>query len=140
MPALISKLDRYSSTLHRSTRSSGCSLLLQADSAPKKDSPPDPVPKAGGAGEGMDVGAYAHLYGREFVHTDVRLALEYYMAAARIQVLCVVCRSAYVSLCLWHVSLLMHMLRLPMLTLPLLKPFPRACSLLEGKKCRHDSI
>ena len=33
----------------------------------------------------MDVGAYVHLYGREFVHTDVRLALEYYLAAARVQ-------------------------------------------------------
>lgn len=33
----------------------------------------------------MDIGAYVHLYGREFVHTDVRLALEYYLAAARVQ-------------------------------------------------------
>lgn len=33
----------------------------------------------------MDVGAYVHLYGREFVHTDVRLALEYFLAAARLQ-------------------------------------------------------
>lgn len=33
----------------------------------------------------MDIGAYVHLYGREVVHTDVRLALEYYLAAARVQ-------------------------------------------------------
>lgn len=31
------------------------------------------------------MGAYVHLYGREFVHTDVRLALEYFLAAARLQ-------------------------------------------------------
>jgi hypothetical protein len=43
-----------------------------------------PLP-AGGGQEGMDIGAYVHLYGREFVHTDVRLALEYYLAAARVQ-------------------------------------------------------
>lgn len=43
-----------------------------------------PAP-AGGGQEGMDIGAYVHLYGREFVHTDVRLALEYYLAAARVQ-------------------------------------------------------
>jgi hypothetical protein len=40
---------------------------------------------AGGGQDGMDIGAYVHLYGREFVHTDVRLALEYYLAAARVQ-------------------------------------------------------
>lgn len=40
---------------------------------------------SGGGQEGMDIGAYVHLYGREFVHTDVRLALEYYLAAARVQ-------------------------------------------------------
>ena len=34
----------------------------------------------------MDVGAFVHLYAQEFVHTDVRLALEYYFAAARVQV------------------------------------------------------
>lgn len=34
----------------------------------------------------MDVGAFVHLYAKEFVHTDVRLALEYYIAAARLQV------------------------------------------------------
>lgn len=34
----------------------------------------------------MDVGAFVHLYAREFVHTDVQLALEYYFAAARVQV------------------------------------------------------
>ena len=33
----------------------------------------------------MDVGAFVHLYAREFVHTDVRLALQYYFAAARLQ-------------------------------------------------------
>ena len=43
-----------------------------------------PAP-AGGGQEGMDIGAYVHLYGKEFVHTDVRLALEYYLAAARVQ-------------------------------------------------------
>lgn len=42
---------------------------------------------AGGAQDGMDIGAYVHLYGHEFVHTDVRLALEYYLAAARVQVM-----------------------------------------------------
>ena len=45
----------------------------------------DMLPLAGGGQDSMDIGAYVHLYGREFVHTDVRLALEYYLAAARVQ-------------------------------------------------------
>mmetsp|Transcript_19713 Transcript_19713/g.59561 ORF Transcript_19713/g.59561 Transcript_19713/m.59561 type:complete len:809 (-) Transcript_19713:69-2495(-) len=42
-------------------------------------------PSDGCGGETMDVGAFVHLYAKEFVHTDVRLALEYYIAAARLQ-------------------------------------------------------
>lgn len=55
---------------------------------------------AGEAGSGMDMGAFVHLYARQFVHTDVQLALEYYFAAARLQVSVYVC--CHVSIVLPH--------------------------------------